>query len=29
MKHAEYREQVTQKRIDLLFDRGVWVRPER
>jgi predicted amidohydrolase len=28
MKHAEYREQVTQKQIDLMHDRGIWVKPE-
>jgi hypothetical protein len=29
MKHAEYREKVIQKQIDLMHERGVWVKPER
>jgi beta-ureidopropionase len=29
MKHTEYREQVTQKQIDLMHERGIWVKPER
>jgi predicted amidohydrolase len=29
MKHAEYREQVIQKQIDLMHERGIWVKPER
>lgn len=29
MRHAEYREQVTQKQIDLMHERGIWVKPER
>ena len=24
MKHAEYREQVTEKQIQLMLDRGIW-----
>src|SRR2546425_4711974 len=28
MKHAEYREQVIQKQIDLMHERGIWVKPE-
>ncbi|QBD79456.1 hydrolase [Ktedonosporobacter rubrisoli] len=28
MKHAEYREKVLQKQIDLLHERGVWRKPE-
>lgn len=29
MKHAEYREQVTQRQIDLMQDRGIWAKPEQ
>ncbi len=29
MKHAEYREKVIQAQINLLHERGVWVKPER
>ena len=29
MKHDEYREQVTRKQIDLMHERGIWVKPER
>ncbi len=29
MKHAEYREQVTQKQIDLMHARDIWVKPEQ
>ena len=29
MKHAEYREQVIQKQIDMMHQRGIWVKPER
>src|SRR5216684_1976160 len=29
MKHAEYREQVIEKQIDLMHERGIWVKPER
>src|SRR5229473_321567 len=29
MKHAEYREKVIQKQIDLMHERGIWVKPER
>jgi len=29
MKHAEYHEQVIQKQIDLMHERGIWVKPER
>lgn len=29
MQHAEYRQQVTQKQIALMHDRGIWVKPER
>ncbi|HEX5159845.1 MAG TPA: nitrilase-related carbon-nitrogen hydrolase [Ktedonobacterales bacterium] len=29
MTHAEYREQVTQKQVDLMHERGIWVKPER
>ena len=26
-KHAEYREQVTQRQVELLQERDVWARP--
>ncbi len=29
MKHAEYREKVIQKQIDLMHERGIWVKPGR
>ena len=29
MKHAEYREKVIQRQIDLMHERGIWVKPER
>jgi hypothetical protein len=29
MKHAEYREQVIERQIQLMHDRGIWVKPER
>jgi hypothetical protein len=29
MKHAEYREKVIERQIDLMHERGIWVRPER
>ncbi len=29
MKHAEYREQVTERQIRLLQERGIWVQPDR
>jgi predicted amidohydrolase len=29
MTHAEYREQVIERQIRLLQERGVWVKPER
>lgn len=29
MKHAEYREQVIEKQIQLLQERGIWVKSER
>ena len=29
MKHAEYREKVIERQIDLMYERGIWVRPER
>jgi predicted amidohydrolase len=29
MKHAEYHEKVIQKQIDLMHQRGIWVKPER
>jgi predicted amidohydrolase len=28
-RHAEYREQVTRKQVELLQDRGIWARPHR
>ena len=27
--HAEYREEVTRKQVELLQERGVWARPGR
>jgi hypothetical protein len=29
MKHAEYREKVIAKQIELLQERGIWAKPER
>jgi hypothetical protein len=29
MKHAEYREKVIRRQIDLLVERGVWKKSER
>jgi beta-ureidopropionase len=29
MKHAEYREQVIEKQLQLMHERGIWVKPER
>ncbi|HZR43092.1 MAG TPA: nitrilase-related carbon-nitrogen hydrolase [Ktedonobacteraceae bacterium] len=29
MKHAEYREKVIQKQIDLMHERDIWVKPDR
>jgi hypothetical protein len=29
MKHAEYREQVIERQVRLMHDRGVWVPPGR
>ncbi len=29
MKHAEHREQVTKRQIQLMHDRGIWVKPGR
>jgi hypothetical protein len=29
MKHAEYREQVIKRQVQLMHDRGIWVKPER
>jgi hypothetical protein len=26
---VEYREKVIQKQIDLMHERGIWVKPER
>ena len=28
MKHAEYREQVTERQIALMHERGIWVKPD-
>ncbi|MBV9048646.1 MAG: hypothetical protein JOY58_10290, partial [Solirubrobacterales bacterium] len=28
-RHAEYREQVTRKQVELLQERGIWERPAR
>ena len=27
--HAEYRDEVTRKQVELLHERGVWARPDR
>ena len=29
MDHAEYREQVIRRQVELMHERGIWVRPER
>jgi hypothetical protein len=29
MKHAEYREKVNQRQIDLMHERDIWVKPGR
>lgn len=29
MKHEEYRQQVTEKQIDLMVDRDIWKKPSR
>jgi hypothetical protein len=29
MKHAEYKEQVIDKQIELMHSRGIWKKPER
>jgi len=29
MKHAEYREKVIEKQIQLMHERGIWKKPER
>ena len=29
MKHAEYREKVINKQIELMHEHGIWVKPER
>jgi hypothetical protein len=29
MKHAEYKEQVIKKQIELMHSRGIWKKPER
>jgi predicted amidohydrolase len=29
MKHDEYREKVIKKQIDLMHERGIWVKPSR
>jgi len=29
MKHAEYKEQVINKQIELMHSRGIWKKPER
>jgi hypothetical protein len=28
MKHAEYREQVIERQIALMHERGIWVKPD-
>ncbi len=29
MKHAEYREKIIQKQIQLMHERDIWVKPKR
>ncbi len=29
MKNAEYREQVIKRQIEVMHERGIWVKPER
>jgi hypothetical protein len=29
MKHAEYREKVIARQINLMHERGIWVKPDR
>jgi hypothetical protein len=29
MKHQEYRDKVIKRQIQLMHDRGIWVKPER
>ena len=29
MNHAEYREKVIQRQIELMHERDIWVKPER
>jgi hypothetical protein len=29
MKHAEYREKVIKKQIELMHERDIWVKPDR
>jgi hypothetical protein len=29
MRHAEYREKVIKKQIQLMHRRGIWKKPER
>jgi hypothetical protein len=29
MKHAEYREQVIERQIGLMHERGIWVKPDQ
>jgi hypothetical protein len=29
MKHAEYREKVIKKQIQLMHRRGIWKKPQR
>jgi hypothetical protein len=29
MKHKEYRDKVIKRQIQLMHDRGIWVKPER
>jgi hypothetical protein len=28
MKHAEYREQVINRQIELMHERGIWAKPD-
>jgi hypothetical protein len=29
MKHAEYREKVIKKQVELMHKRGIWKKPAR
>jgi hypothetical protein len=29
LTHAEYRDEVTRRQVELLQERGIWARPDR